>query len=208
MSLFMAKIKLTKNELKVQRDALKRFQRYLPTLQLKKQQLQSEVSQIRESLAELDRQLQEEISRNQQNLSLFSSPDAEQLRGLLKIAKWEVGRNNVAGTDVPAFRMMEFEDVEYDLFNTPLWFDDALEILRKQIELRLRRKLIEEQLELLGQELRVVTQRVNLFEKVKIPDAKENIRRINIYIGDQQTNSVGRSKIAKKKCELRDAALA
>jgi V/A-type H+-transporting ATPase subunit D len=203
----MAKIKLTKNELKVQRDALKRFQRYLPTLQLKKQQLQVEVSLIREALAELDRQLQDEITRNQQNLALFAGPDAEQLRGLLEVARWEVGENNVAGTDVPAFKAISFTDIEYDLFTTPLWFDDALEILRRQIELRLRRTLIEEQLELLGQELRVVTQRVNLFEKVKIPDAKENIRRINIYIGDQQTNSVGRSKIAKKKCELRDAAL-
>ena len=204
----MAKIKLTKNELKIQRDALKRFQRYLPTLQLKKQQLQAEVSLVREALAELDRHLQEEITRNQQNLALFSGPDAEQLRDLLEITQWEVGRHNVAGTDVPVFHSLTFADIEYDLFATPLWFDDALEILQKQIELRLRRTLVEEQLALLEQELRVVTQRVNLFEKVKIPESKENIRRINIYIGDQQTNSVGRSKIAKKKCELRDAALA
>ncbi len=204
----MAKIKLTKNELKIQRDGLKRFQRYLPTLQLKKQQLQAEVSLVREALAELDRHLQQEIIRNQQNLALFSGPDSEQLRCLLEITQWEVGRHNVAGTDVPVFHSLTFADIEYDLFATPLWFDDALEILKKQIELRLRRTLVEEQLALLEQELRVVTQRVNLFEKVKIPEAKENIRRINIYIGDQQTNSVGRSKIAKKKCELRDAALA
>ena len=203
----MAKIKLTKNELKIQRDALKRFQRYLPTLQLKKQQLQAEVSLVREALAELDRHLQEEISRNQQNLTLFSGPDAEQLRDLLEITQWEVGRHNVAGTDVPVFHSLTFADIEYDLFATPLWFDDALEILKKQIELRLRRTLVEEQLALLDQELRVVTQRVNLFEMVKILESKENIRRINIYIGDQQTNSVGRSKIAKKKCEARDAAL-
>ncbi len=204
----MAKIKLTKNELKIQRDALKRFQRYLPTLQLKKQQLQAEVSMVREALADLDRHLQEEITRNQQNLALFCGSDAEQLRDLLEIKQWEVARHNVAGTDVPVFHSLTFADIEYDLFETPLWFDDALEILQKQIELRLRRTLVEEQLTLLGQELRVVTQRVNLFEKVKIPESKENIRRINIYIGDQQTNSVGRSKIAKKKCELRDAALA
>ena len=48
----MAKIKLTKNELKFQRDALKRFQRYLPTLQLKKQQLQMEVRHVREEIAD------------------------------------------------------------------------------------------------------------------------------------------------------------
>ena len=62
-----------------------------------------------------------------------------------------------------------------------------------------------EQLACIEEELRTVTQRVNLFEKVKIPGAQENIRRINIYIGDQQTNSVGRSKIAKAKCQTREA---
>ena len=71
----------------------------------------------------------------------------------------------------------------------------------------LKKKLMEEQLQCLEDELRVVNQRVNLFEKVKIPAAQENIRRINIYIGDQQTNSVGRSKIAKAKCQERDADL-
>ncbi|MDD3694418.1 MAG: V-type ATP synthase subunit D [Lentisphaeria bacterium] len=204
----MSKIKLTKNELKLQRDGLKRFQLYLPTLQLKQQQLQAEVSQIRESLAALDRELQEEYKRNQQNLGLFSLPAASGLAGLLEVSDWQVGTHNVAGTDVPVFVSLTFAELPYDLFSTPLWFDEALAMLKKQIELRLRRQLIEEQLELLGMELRIVTQRVNLFEKVKIPEALDNIRRINIYIGDQQTNSVGRSKIAKKKCQIRDAALA
>ena len=93
------------------------------------------------------------------------------------------------------------------LLSTPPSLDDALALVAHQTELRLRRRLMEEQLACLEDELRVVNQRVNLFEKVKIPDAQENIRRINIYIGDQQTNSVGRSKIAKGKCQERDAEL-
>jgi V/A-type H+-transporting ATPase subunit D len=55
---------------------------------------------------------------------------------------------------------------------------------------------------ILARELRITTQRVNLFEKVKIPEAEEAIRRIKIFIGDQMTNAVGRSKIAKKKIEM------
>ena len=65
--------------------------------------------------------------------------------------------------------------------------------------------MLTEQMELLRQELRVTTQRVNLFEKVKIPETRENIRRIQIYLGDQQTTSVGRAKIAKGKAVARDA---
>lgn len=203
----MAKIKLTKNELKIQRDSLKRFQRYLPTLQLKKQQLQMEVRHAREELAENDRRTDAAVASNSKNLSLFASQETTALQDLLEIAEWRVGVHNVAGTDVPVFVSLSFVEKEFDLFTAPLWFDDGLAILKQQVELRLRRRLLEEQLALLEQELRVVSQRVNLFEKVKIPDARENIRRINIYIGDQQTNSVGRSKIAKKKCEVRDAAL-
>ena len=172
----MSKIKLTKNELKLQRDGLKRFQLYLPTLQLKQQQLQAEVSQIRESLAALDRELQEEYKRNQQNLGLFSLPAASGLAGLLEVSDWQVGTHNVAGTDVPVFVSLTFAELPYDLFSTPLWFDEALAMLKKQIELRLRRQLIEEQLELLGGAAHR-HQRVNLFEKVKIPEALDNIRR-------------------------------
>ena len=46
----MAKIKLTKGELKKQRDSLKQFRRYLPTLQLKKQQLQMKILEARTTL--------------------------------------------------------------------------------------------------------------------------------------------------------------
>ena len=107
--------------------------------------------------------------------------------------------------DTPIFEKLEFEVAVYDLFATPLWYDAALASVQALIEYRLRRRILEEQSRLLEQELRVVTQRVNLFEKVKIPEARDNIRRIQIYLGDQQTNAVGRAKIAKGKCSARNA---
>ena len=200
-------VKLTKNEQKKQKDQLKQYQRYLPTLQLKKQQLQMSVRQMRESLADLQRRLEESTADRRESLGLFSDPEAAQLPQLLRVSGWRVGQHNIAGIDVPVFEDITFEDIPVDLYETPAWFDDALAMVRRQIELRLRQQLAEETLNLLEQELRVVTQRVNLFEKVKIPEAKENIRKINITLGDQRTNSVGRSKIAKAKCALRDAAL-
>ena len=203
----MAKVKLTKNELKFQRDALKRFERYLPTLQLKKQQLQMEVRHVREEIAGLDQQVAELTEKGATTIALLAGPEAVGLSELLSVSAWRIGERNVAGIDVPVFLGVDFNDIDYDLFLTPPWFDDALAMARKHIELKLRRQLFEEMLALLEQELRVVTQRVNLFEKVKIPETKENIRMINIYLGDQQTNSVGRSKIAKGKCAQRNAAL-
>jgi V/A-type H+-transporting ATPase subunit D len=103
--------------------------------------------------------------------------------------------------DLPVFESAEFASAEYDLFTVPLWVDVAIEELRKLVSLRRELKVLEQGIGILRQELRITTQRVNLFEKVKIPEALDAIRMIKIYLGDQMTNAVGRSKIAKRKIE-------
>ena len=204
----MAKIRLTKTELKLQRDALKRFRRYLPTLQLKKQQLQLEARKAREILIRLDLDITASRDSIGGWVSLLDEQGAAQVRELIVVARWEVGSRNIAGVETPAFEAVEFRETPYDLFATPAWFDDVVAAQRELVEKMLRRELVSEQVELLEQELRVVTQRVNLFEEVKIPETEDNIRRIRIYLGDQQTNAVGRAKIAKSKCRARDKAMA
>jgi V/A-type H+-transporting ATPase subunit D len=104
--------------------------------------------------------------------------------------------------DVPVFERCEFQTAEYDLFETPLWVDHAIGILQELTSMRADIATVKEAVELLRAELRVTTQRVNLFEKVKIPQAEETIRLIKIYLGDQMANAVGRSKIAKRKIEM------
>jgi V/A-type H+-transporting ATPase subunit D len=73
--------------------------------------------------------------------------------------------------------------------------------LRDYIAIEAELSVIDKGIAVLKHELRITTQRVNLFEKIKIPESKENIRLIKIYIGDQLSNAVGRSKIAKRKIE-------
>ena len=89
--------------------------------------------------------------------------------------------------------------MRYSLFATPPWVDAALadlrDLNRKQAEL----DIIEEQYRLLGRELTKIIQRVNLFEKVKIPEVREAIRIIRIHLVDEMTAAVGRAKIAKEK---------
>jgi V/A-type H+-transporting ATPase subunit D len=108
---------------------------------------------------------------------------------------------NVAGVDLAIFESAEFPEEDYDLFTTPMWVDGAIYYLRIINALREEIRIIEDGIRVLRNELRITTQRVNLFEKVKIPEAEEAIRVIKIYIGDQMANAVGRSKIAKSKIE-------
>ena len=193
----MAKIKYTKNELKAQRDALARFTRYLPTLQLKKQQLQMELRGLDAQIAE--KRSEEEAARADLAswVKLFS--EEFDFSTYLQIA--EIGRStgNIAGVAIPVFESLSFEKAVPDLHETPLWTDDGIALLRTLIRLRVERAILEEQRRLIADELRTTSQRVNLFEKVKIPESKENIRIIRIFMGDQQTAAVARSKIAKGK---------
>ena len=106
-----------------------------------------------------------------------------------------------AGVDIPVFDALEFGASDYDLFSMPLWLDLAIEAFREVVILNQEILTKQQGLAVLRQELRITTQRVNLFEKVKIPLAEENIRLIKIYIGDQMANAVGRCKIAKRKIE-------
>jgi V/A-type H+-transporting ATPase subunit D len=78
--------------------------------------------------------------------------------------------------------------------------------MEKAMSLDLEAEVLDEQVRLLEKELLSTSQRVNLFEKVKIPETEENIKKISIYMADQQVSAVVRSKISKRKIALRDEA--
>ncbi len=193
----MAKIKLTKNELKTQRDSMARFQRYLPTLQLKKQQLQMEMRGLDQLIREKQDEEQEARAQLSSWIQLYSEP--VDLAPYAQINQLLTSTGNIAGVNIPILDDLTFQDVPINLFETDPWTDEGVRVMKQLTRLRVERQIFEEQHRLLAAELRTTTQRVNLFEKVKIPEAKENIRVIRIFMGDQQTAAVARSKIAKGK---------
>ena len=198
----MAKIKLTKNELKVQKDALKMYRRYLPTLTLKKQQLQAEIRTI-EAKAESVRKSRENLEKGFSSwIAVFSETEAFP-DGIITVSNIRKGYGNIAGVTIPTFEGADFSRGDYDLYKTPLWVDIAANHMEKAMSLDLEAEVLDEQVRLLRQELHATTQRVNLFEKVKIPETEENIKKISIYMADQQVSAVVRSKISKRKIASR-----
>lgn len=196
----MPEIKLTKSELKRQRDSLKQYRRYLPTLQLKKQQLQIEIlaqSHLVDTKSHHEKQMRDKITAW---AGLLASDEMDIRRWIIP-KKITTSLKNIAGVDLVKFEGIEFEPAEYDFFLASLWVDAAIDSFRELVSIKEEMDIIKKGIEILRQELRVTTQRVNLFEKVKIPEAEEAVRLIKIYIGDQMTNAVGRCKIAKRKIE-------
>jgi V/A-type H+-transporting ATPase subunit D len=197
----MEKIKFTKGELKKQRDGLKQFKRYLPTLLLKKQQLQMKVFEVRRLLAEK----QELLARMETRFDIWIGLLADPQLPNVDLSSWviptavETDTINIAGATLPVLTNVCFGEVDYDYYTMPFWLDLAVIELREYFKIVAQRHVLQQQLMCLDQELRTTTQRVNLFEKVKIPQSQEYIRKIRIYLGDQMTNAVGISKVAKSK---------
>lgn len=200
----MAKIKLTKNELKAQKDALKTYRRYLPTLILKKQQLQSEIRviEVKANAVRNEKKMLEESFADW--IAVFSESEAFPADAVT-VGNIRKGEGNIAGVVIPTFEGADFSLGDYDLYTTPLWVDIAASHVERAISLDLEAEVLEEQIRLLEAELLSTSQRVNLFEKVKIPETEENIRKISVYMADQQVSAVVRSKISKRKIAVRNA---
>lgn len=193
----MPKIRLTKNELKKNKDALKRFYRYLPMLQLKKKQLQLEIIKIQQAM-------QDEASATdklRKEIMLWVDVFAEDVsvKDFISLKSINIDEGNIAGVDIPVFSGVEFAQEPYDFMVIPLWVDKAIEAVKQMLTQKAKISVLQRQSDILKEELRITTQRVNLFEKIKIPEAKENSRIIQIFLGELQTAEVVRGKIAKAK---------
>ena len=201
----MAKIKLTKTELKAQTDALKRFQRFLPMLQLKKQQLQGEIAGIvakAEATSARERAVRADLNRW---VGLFAT-DESLIAGLVKVRQVNTGSANIAGVTIPTFDSIDTDVREVDSWAMPAWVDEAVETTTQVLSLQCERAIYEEQRRLVAEELQQTSQRDNLFAKVKIPACKEAIRVTKIALGDAQTSAVARGKIAKGHAPQEEAS--
>lgn len=195
----MAEIKLTKNELRAQQNKLAQLKKYLPTLQLKKAMLQLEVSDAR---AEITR-CEEDYTKRKDTVEHFSGLLVERTSvDPMVVAKMtEVKRRyeNIAGVEVPYFESVAFTPLHYNLFETQPWVDSAILELRALAEAKVKIQIAEEKKAALEKELREVSIRVNLFEKILIPRALGNIKKIKVFLGDQQLAAVSQAKVAKAK---------
>jgi V/A-type H+-transporting ATPase subunit D len=194
----MAKVKLTKTELKARTDALKRFQRFLPMLQLKKQQLQAEIAAITAKADEVAAKEQEVLDSVGNWVGLLAT-DEKLVDGLVKVVEIQTSQANIAGVAIPTFESIVTETKTVDKWATPAWVDSAAGAIVEILTLKSKRAVYERQRELVSEELQLTSQRVNLFEKVKIPECREAIRVIKIALGDEQAAAVTRGKIAKSR---------
>jgi V/A-type H+-transporting ATPase subunit D len=194
-------IALNKTTLKQQRDQAKTFKQFLPSLDLKRQQLLIALKAARQRLDDLDSEMTGLLLRLEPLYPLLGSSTIPTLKisGLIAVRGVRIETENVVGTHLPVVREVDFGINEYSTMATPFWLDHLVQALQQMSRLKIEHQVAGRRFELLELAARRITQRVNLFEKVLIPQAEQNIRRIVIFLSDQERAAVVRSKISKGK---------
>ncbi len=194
----MSKVRLSKSELARQRNQLQLYQRLLPSLDLKRQQLSAEYKKAQQELEQRRQSVKQLEGRIGEELPMLAYREID-LSGLVRMTAFELGEENVVGVRLPILRAIACEVSRYSYLAKPSWVDVLVDRLKQVAEERTHVLVAEERVKILKQQVRRVTQRVNLFERILIPEAKENIQRILIVLGDMERQAVARSKLTKAK---------
>jgi V/A-type H+-transporting ATPase subunit D len=201
----MARLQLSKTSLTSEKRKLDSFEKFLPSLDLKRRQLTAVRAGTVGGIADLNatiERLQRDVA---DKLPMLANTDID-LNDLVLVKAVKMSTENVVGVRLPRLDDVELEVRPYSYLGKPHWVDYTAKVLREMIELRLRLRVEQQRLELLDQAVRTVTQRVNLFDKVLIPRTRQNIKRIEIYLSDAERAAVVRAKIAKSKHHRQVAA--
>jgi V/A-type H+/Na+-transporting ATPase subunit D len=194
----MARLQLNKSALAHETTQLRSYQRFLPSLDLKRQQLMAERAKARAEVATLTAQVSELAQSVGKRVPMLAQ-DGVDLDGLVTLQDYHVKEVNVVGVKLPELDRMVITVRRYSPMAKPQWVDAVAQLLHDMIEARLKVSVAQQRVHIFDKAVDTVTQRVNLFEKVLIPQAKANIKKIRIFLSDEQMQAVVRSKISKRK---------
>lgn len=193
----MATLRLTKSELRAQSLRLVQLRKYLPTLQLKKALLQAEVLTAQQEFEILVGHVEEHRNGIEQLEGLLATTEFDP--ALVRVEQVEISYDHVAGVELPKLEFITFTPIELSLFESPAWVDPLVTSVEGLLTAIEKARIGEMRLTALQKELREVTTRVNLFEKILIPRTEAAIRKIKVFLGDLQLSAIAQSKVAKEK---------
>ena len=194
----MAQLILSKSAMTQQRNQLRLYQRFLPSLDLKRRQLTAEHARAKQALAEREAKVAELTAQIGTMLPMLANQEID-VAGLVHVKEVRVGEENVVGVRLPVLAELVCEVRDYSMLAKPPWVDVLVAQLRRMAELKIQLQVYAERVRCLDRAVRRTTQRVNLFEKILIPTAKQHIKRIQIFLADGERSAVVRSKIAKAR---------
>ena len=194
----MTKLALNKSALSTEKKKYNGYGKYLPSLELKQKQLLSEKKKHENKLLEYQQRLTD-IQNDVYSRLPMLAVDSIDLSGLVEITGLHIESENLLGIQLPKLDRVEYKRIHYSYLARPHWVDEAAKSIEEFVKLKLEEKIFTERLKRIKKAAQTITQRVNLFSRILIPQSQQNIKRISLFLADQDRAAVVRSKIAKQK---------
>ena len=194
----MAKLQLSKSALSKEAASLKTYKQFLPSLDLKRQELMSQRAKAKQALVKTKIDIDKLSHTMAEEIPMLSN-DKVDLANLVKVKAIDLTQENIMGAHLPLLQTVNVEVRHYSLLAKPHWVDGVAEKLKGLLTLQIRLQVEEQRLVLLEAAVKTITQRVNLFDKVLIPKTKSNIKKIKIHLSDSERAAVINAKLAKSK---------
>lgn len=200
------KILMNKNTLAALKVELQGYKTALPVFEMKEQQLKEVAQSILENVQRLEKAINRINTQTKPWVALFAEAN-EDLNTIVNIKSIKTTEKEIAGVTINTFKDITFQEYEVDYYNTPLWIDAAIDVIKDQKTNYRIIALEKENLELVQEELAEARRMKNALKEVFIPEAKQNIRKIEIYLGDVERLAIGCAKLVKKKKQNKTAVL-
>lgn len=172
----------------------------LPILKNKETALRMEIKTLSKKVVELQK-AKEEVTKK---LASFQ-PFWEEFPHVVVLEKLALLNKKIVGVKVPDISELTFKMADISWWNCPAWVPSGVAILKHSVEVDVKLEVLEKQLNLLNAARKKTTQKVNLYEKVQIPEYAEAILKIKRFLEDKDNISKAAQKIVKKKKERRMA---
>jgi V/A-type H+-transporting ATPase subunit D len=192
------KILMNKNTLAQLKLELKEYKTALPVFEMKEQQLKESVQMVEHSIDRLSKAIEATNTSTKQWAAVMAENTID-LSNIVRVEKVLTKKKEIAGVTIEEFKDITFRNDEIDLFNTPLWIDSAIIAIQDQKTDYAIIEIEKLNLERLHEELAEARRMKNALKEVFIPETKENIRKIEIYLGDVERLAIGCAKLVKKK---------
>lgn len=194
------RIKLNKVSLREQKQKLGLYRRFLPALEARKQQFLLQLGVVRKDI-QMRQEALTDLLKEIEPWSALIWDHEPLMRYFLEIEEVRSSVHNVAGLKIPRFEKLIFSEPPYSVFATAYSFETVLDRLRAAISLREELRILKEQEKIISDGFRKTSQRINLYEQRLIPQCREALRKIAVYLQDQQAAAVGVAKTAKRLSE-------
>ena len=194
------KFQYNKTSLGEMRKKLQMRQRALPTIKSKESALRLEVKKARDAAAGAQERMEALRGRYEYMSALWGEFDP----GLLTVKGVDLRMSKIAGVNVPVLGAVDFEEKDYDLFSSPVWYADGIALLKEVAQAGIESEVYMRRMEVLDHARKKTTQKVNLYEKVQIPGYEAAILKIRRFLEDEENLSKSAQKIVKSKHEQQE----